>query len=127
LDLGNAGGRDRVISLLRRAMELGVNHIDTAPFYLTYARDQPIHDFTPLNWANEMIHRALAPYPGDLVIATKVGPAAGGRGRMSCTGRSKKTCASSAEATLTWCTCAKLASTQSLSTSAHSPNCATPG
>lgn len=81
LDLGNASDRDRVIRLLRRAVELGVNHIDTAAFYPTYAQDQPIHDFTPLNWANEMINRALAPYPGDLVIATKVGPAAGGLAR----------------------------------------------
>ena len=80
-DLGNAIHGDRVIRLLCRAVELGVNHIDTAAFYPTYARYQPIHDFTPLNWANEMINRALAPYPDDLVIATKVGPAAGGLAR----------------------------------------------
>jgi pyridoxine 4-dehydrogenase len=40
-----------------------VNHIDTAAFY-----------FSPLRSANELINTALAPYPDDLVIATKVGP-----------------------------------------------------
>ncbi|MGW2255911.1 oxidoreductase [Kitasatospora sp. NPDC001660] len=56
--------RDQAIAVLRRALELGVNHIDTAAFY-----------FSPLRSANELINRALAPYPDDLVIATKVGPA----------------------------------------------------
>ena len=60
---GTPGDRDRSISVLRRAVELGVNHIDTAAFY-----------FSPLRSANELINRALAPYPDDLVIATKVGP-----------------------------------------------------
>ncbi|MEW2415257.1 aldo/keto reductase [Streptomyces sp. NPDC046866] len=57
------GDRDRAIAVLRRALELGVNHIDTAAFY-----------FSRLRSANELINRALAPYPDDLVIATKVGP-----------------------------------------------------
>src|ERR1700723_233435 len=56
-------GRDRAITVLRRAVELGVNHIDTAAFY-----------FSPLRSANELINTALAPYADDLVIATKVGP-----------------------------------------------------
>jgi pyridoxine 4-dehydrogenase len=82
LDLGTASDRDRVIGVLRRAIELGVNHIDTAAFYPTYARaQQAMHDFTPLSWANELINRALAPYPDDLVITTKVGPADGGPAR----------------------------------------------
>ncbi|NED10321.1 aldo/keto reductase [Streptomyces sp. SID9124] len=55
--------RDQAIRVLRRAVELGVNHIDTAAFY-----------FSPLRSANELINRALGPYPDDLVIATKVGP-----------------------------------------------------
>lgn len=55
--------RDQAISVLRRAVELGVNHIDTAAFY-----------FSSLRCANELINRALAPYPDDLVITTKVGP-----------------------------------------------------
>jgi pyridoxine 4-dehydrogenase len=57
------GDRDRAIAVLRRAVELGVNHIDTAAFY-----------FSPLRSANELINTALAPYPDDLVIVTKVGP-----------------------------------------------------
>lgn len=64
---GDADGvpsdRGQAIGLLRRAIELGVNHIDTAAFY-----------FSPLRSANELINRALAPYPDDLVITTKVGP-----------------------------------------------------
>jgi pyridoxine 4-dehydrogenase len=56
--------RDGAIAVLRKAVELGVNHIDTAAFY-----------FSRLRSANELINRALAPYPDDMVIATKVGPA----------------------------------------------------
>lgn len=55
--------RSRSIEVLRRAVDLGVNHIDTAAFY-----------FSPLRSANELIAAALAPYPDDLVIVTKVGP-----------------------------------------------------
>ncbi|MEE1751561.1 oxidoreductase [Streptomyces sp. SP18CS02] len=62
--LGAPSDRDRVTGLLRRAIELGVNHIDTAAFYFSRSRS-----------ANELINSALAPYPDDLVIATKVGPA----------------------------------------------------
>jgi aryl-alcohol dehydrogenase-like predicted oxidoreductase len=53
--------RAQAISVLRRAVDLGVNHIDTASFY-----------FSPLRSANELINSALAPYPDDLVITTKV-------------------------------------------------------
>ncbi|MFF0248830.1 oxidoreductase [Streptosporangium sandarakinum] len=62
-DLGVPSDRERSITVLRRAVELGVNHIDTAAFY-----------FSSLRSANELINRALAPYPDDLVIATKVWP-----------------------------------------------------
>ncbi|WP_392674825.1 aldo/keto reductase [Streptomyces sp. LN785] len=55
--------RGRAIGVLRRAVELGVNHIDTAAFY-----------FSRLRSANELINQALGPYPDDLVISTKVGP-----------------------------------------------------
>jgi aryl-alcohol dehydrogenase-like predicted oxidoreductase len=54
------------IAVLRRAVELGVNHIDTAGFY---GRDD-VH-------AHELIREALSPYADDLVIATKVGPLRG--------------------------------------------------
>src|ERR1700727_1723550 len=60
---GTPSDRERAISVLRRARDLGVNHIDTAAFY-----------FSSLRSANELINRALAPYPDDLVIATKVWP-----------------------------------------------------
>lgn len=46
--------------LLRRAVELGVNHIDTADAYGPHA-------------AECLIRKALHPYPDDLVIATKGG------------------------------------------------------
>jgi pyridoxine 4-dehydrogenase len=57
------GDRDQAITVLRRAVEWGVNHIDTAAFY-----------FSSLRSANELINTALSPYPDELVIATKVGP-----------------------------------------------------
>ncbi|WP_370145912.1 aldo/keto reductase [Streptacidiphilus sp. EB129] len=62
-DLGVPSDRDTSMRVLRRAIELGVNHIDTASFY-----------FSRLRSANELINTALSPYPEDLVIATKVGP-----------------------------------------------------
>ncbi|MBD0693028.1 aldo/keto reductase [Streptomyces sp. CBMA123] len=64
--------RDQALRVLRRAVELGVNHIDTAAFY-----------FSPLRSANELVNRALAPYADDLVIATKVGPARDADGRWA--------------------------------------------
>lgn len=60
---GTPSDRHRAIAVLRRARELGVDHIDTAAFY-----------FSSLRSANELINSALAPYPDDLVIAAKVGP-----------------------------------------------------
>jgi pyridoxine 4-dehydrogenase len=62
-DLGVPSDRERSIGVLRRAIELGVNHIDTAAFYFSSRRS-----------ANELINTALAPYPEDLVITTKVWP-----------------------------------------------------
>jgi len=52
--------RDEAIAVLRTAVELGVNHIDTADFYGPYI-------------TNELIREALHPYPRDLTIVTKVG------------------------------------------------------
>jgi pyridoxine 4-dehydrogenase len=68
--------------LLRRAIDLGVDHIDTASWYPTFAdASHEIHDSTALNWANEVIRRTLSPYAKDLVIVTKVGPTADGLAR----------------------------------------------
>jgi pyridoxine 4-dehydrogenase len=47
-------------AVLRRAVELGVNHIDTASFYGP-------------GEVNRRIREALAPYPDELVIVSKVG------------------------------------------------------
>ena len=51
---------DAVIRVLRRSVDLGVNFIDTADSYGP-------------NVSEELIAKALAPYPADLVIATKGG------------------------------------------------------
>jgi aryl-alcohol dehydrogenase-like predicted oxidoreductase len=58
-------------AVLRRAVELGVNHIDTADFYRS--GDGAVR-------ANALIREALHPYPSTLVIATKVGPVFGPHG-----------------------------------------------
>ena len=52
--------RDEALQVLRRAVEAGVDHIDTAQFYGP-------------DVANELIHAALHPYPDGLVIVSKVG------------------------------------------------------
>ncbi len=51
---------DEAIAVLRRAVELGVNHIDTAQYYGP-------------DVSNQLIHEALHPYPEDLVFVSKVG------------------------------------------------------
>src|SRR5262245_24651505 len=51
---------DQAIAVLRRAIELGINHIDTAQFYWP-------------NVANELIREALHPYPENLALVSKVG------------------------------------------------------
>jgi pyridoxine 4-dehydrogenase len=58
--LGPPRDRAKALAVLRRAVELGVNHIDTAQYYGP-------------DVANELIHAALHPYPDDLVLVTKVG------------------------------------------------------
>ena len=65
--------RSVAIRVLRRAVELGVNHIDTAAFYVSPGGTLGVGE-GPKRYANELIREALAPYPDDLVITTKVGP-----------------------------------------------------
>ena len=66
--LGPPRDRAAALALLRRAVELGVNHIDTAQYYGP-------------DVANELIHAALHPYPEDLVLVTKVGAERDRQGR----------------------------------------------
>lgn len=49
---------EAAVAVLRQAVREGVNHIDTAQFY---------------GACNALIHDALAPYTGDIVLASKVG------------------------------------------------------
>jgi pyridoxine 4-dehydrogenase len=63
MQIGNRWGKEvepeTAVKVIRKAYELGCNYIDTAGFYRN---------------ANELIARALYPYPEDLVIGTKIGP-----------------------------------------------------
>jgi pyridoxine 4-dehydrogenase len=52
--------REQALAVLRRAVELGVNHIDTAQFYGP-------------DVSNELIREALHPYPANLALVSKVG------------------------------------------------------
>src|SRR3954468_12128427 len=55
-------------AVLRRAVELGADHIDTAQYYGP-------------DVVNDLIREALWPYPEDLVLVSKVGAARDGTGR----------------------------------------------
>jgi pyridoxine 4-dehydrogenase len=60
MQLFEAPSVEDAAAVLRRAVELGVNHIDTASFYGP-------------GEVNRRIRAALFPYPDDLVIVSKVG------------------------------------------------------
>ena len=51
---------EAALAVLRAAVEAGVNHIDTSDFYGPHV-------------TNRLIREALAPYPDDLLIVTKIG------------------------------------------------------
>lgn len=51
---------DAAIAVLREALARGVNHIDTSDFYGPRV-------------TNQLIRKALSPYPDDLIIVTKIG------------------------------------------------------
>jgi pyridoxine 4-dehydrogenase len=51
---------DAAVAVLRAAVEAGVNHIDTSDFYGPHV-------------TNQIIRKALHPYPAGLVIVTKIG------------------------------------------------------
>jgi pyridoxine 4-dehydrogenase len=65
---------DEAVRVLRRAVDLGVNFLDTADAY------GPVV-------AEPLIKKALHPYPADLVIATKVGHTRQGPGLWAPVGR----------------------------------------
>jgi aryl-alcohol dehydrogenase-like predicted oxidoreductase len=71
---GDPDDRDECLSVLRRAVELGVNFIDTADSYGPEV-------------AERLIYEALHPYPEDLVIATKAGLTRAGPGDWRPVGR----------------------------------------
>src|ERR1022692_4114609 len=71
---GDPPDLDQARAVLRRAVELGVNFIDTADSYGPDVSEQLIAD-------------ALYPYPDDLVIATKGGLVRPGPGRWDADGR----------------------------------------
>ena len=64
---GGKADRGTATAVLRQAVGAGVNHIDTAQFY---------------GECNALIRAALAPYPDDLVLATKVGAVRDGDGGL---------------------------------------------
>jgi pyridoxine 4-dehydrogenase len=57
---GPPKNRDEALAVLREAIAAGVNHIDTSDYYGPHV-------------TNLLIREALAPYPDDLVIVTKLG------------------------------------------------------
>jgi pyridoxine 4-dehydrogenase len=59
--------RDEAIRVLRTVVDLGINHIDTSDFYGPHV-------------TNEILREALAPYPENLVLVTKVGARRDDRG-----------------------------------------------
>lgn len=65
--MGPPRDHDEALAVLRRAVELGVNHIDTAQFYGP-------------DVANQLIREALHPYPADLALVSKVGARRDDRG-----------------------------------------------
>src|SRR5260370_15386122 len=65
--MGPPRDRDEALAVLRRAVELGVDHIDTAQYYGPGV-------------ANELIREALYPYPANLALVSKVGARRDGSG-----------------------------------------------
>ena len=92
--------RDQALAVLRRAVELGVDHIDTAQYYGP-------------DVANDLIREALHPYPDDLALVSKVGARRDDQGGWlpatepeSCVPASRTTCARSASTGWPRSTCA---------------------
>jgi aryl-alcohol dehydrogenase-like predicted oxidoreductase len=58
---------------VRRAVELGVDHVDTAAYYFSPGGLLAVQD-GPTRYATELVRDALGTSPDDVLIATKVGP-----------------------------------------------------
>ncbi|WP_277524126.1 aldo/keto reductase [Arthrobacter sp. ES3-54] len=71
---GQPADTEAAARVLLRAVELGVNFIDTADAYGPFVKDQ-------------LIHKTLSPYADDLIIATKVGQSRRGPGQWTALGR----------------------------------------
>jgi len=78
---GDPPDHDEAIAVLRRAVDLGVNFIDTADSYGPFVSER-------------LIAEALHPYPEDLVIATKGGLQR--TGPSTCAPRATGACSGSA-------------------------------
>ena len=59
--------RDAAIAVLREAVALGVDHIDTSDFYGPHV-------------TNQVIREALSPFPAELLVVTKIGARRGDEG-----------------------------------------------
>ncbi len=92
---GPPADRDAAVAVLRRAVELGIDHIDTSGHYGPHVMGPPddrdaalavlrravelgidhidTSDYYGPQVVNELIREALHPYPDDLVLVTKVG------------------------------------------------------
>ena len=73
---GEPADRDECVRVVRRAVELGVDFIDTADSYGPYVSE-------------EIIREALAPYPEQVLVATKAGFVRTGPGEWHVVGRPK--------------------------------------
>jgi aryl-alcohol dehydrogenase-like predicted oxidoreductase len=72
--LGPPRDRAQAIAVVRRAVELGVDHIDTAQYYGP-------------DVANQLLREALHPFPDELAIVSKVGEVRGDQGAWLPAGR----------------------------------------
>ncbi|WP_344937562.1 hypothetical protein [Actinoplanes nipponensis] len=95
------------IRVLREAVALGVNHIDTAAFYVSPGGTLGVGEGAK-RYANRADPRRAAAVPAGPADRHQGRPGRAGLGaqrRPSCAPRSRRTCAGSAATTSTWSTC----------------------
>ena len=81
---------DAARAVLRRAIELGVDHIDTAQYYGP-------------DVVNDLIRETLHPYPENLKLVTKVGGRRDDAGRLAARPRAPPSCAPASRTTCAPC------------------------